>query len=70
MALWNDYVHANNVILPSRSLFEGMVKKMPERFPVDAGYPPQIYQRQFVPPKDIMADPKPVHPPTDRKKEK
>jgi arylsulfatase len=58
LALWDDYVAANNVILPSRSLWEGLEEKMPERFPVDAGYPPLIYQRQFVPPKEMMADPK------------
>ena len=27
--------------------------------PDDAGYPPLIYKRQFVPPKDLLADPKP-----------
>ena len=59
LALWDQYVAANNVILPSRSPFEGLVKTMPERFPVDAGYPPLLYERQFVPPKDMMADPKP-----------
>jgi arylsulfatase len=59
LALWDQYVAANNVILPSRSPFEGLVKTMPERFPVDAGYPPLLYERQFVPPRDMMADPKP-----------
>ena len=29
------------------------------RVPVDPGFPPLIYKRQFVPPKDMMADPKP-----------
>jgi len=33
VALWDDYVKANGVILPSRSPFEGLVEKMPERFP-------------------------------------
>jgi arylsulfatase len=59
LALWDDYVVANNVILPSRSPWEGLEEKMPERFPVDAGYPPLIYKRQFIPPPDMMADPKP-----------
>jgi len=58
-ALWDQYVLANNVILPSRSPWEGLVKTMPERFPVEAGYPPLMYERQFVPPQDMMADPKP-----------
>ena len=59
LALWDDYVRANNVILPSRVLFEGMEKKLPDRYPVESGYPPLIYKRQFVPPADMMADPKP-----------
>ena len=59
LALWDDYVVANNVILPSRSPWEGLEEKMPERFPVEAGFPPLIYKRQFVPPKELMADPKP-----------
>ncbi len=59
LALWDDYVIANNVILPSRSPFEGLEETLPERFPVEAGYPPLIYKRQFVPPKEMMADPKP-----------
>jgi len=59
LSLWDDYVIANNVILPSRSPFEGLEETLPERFPVEAGYPPLIYKRQFVPPSGMMADPKP-----------
>lgn len=59
LALWDDYVSANNVILPSRVLWEGMEKKLPDRFPVEAGFPPLIYKRQFIPPSDMLADPKP-----------
>jgi len=58
LALWDEYVTANNVILPNRSPSEGLEEKMPERFPVEAGFPPLIYKRQFVPPKEMMADPK------------
>jgi arylsulfatase len=29
------------------------------RVPVESDYPPLIYKRQFVPPKDMLADPKP-----------
>ncbi|MBP9698654.1 MAG: sulfatase-like hydrolase/transferase, partial [Elusimicrobia bacterium] len=58
VSLWNDYVKANNVILPNRVMAEGMVKKMPDRYPVEAGYPPLIYKKQFVPPADMMSDPK------------
>jgi arylsulfatase len=57
--LWDHYVQANNVILPSRSVFETLDDGMPQRVPDDPGYPPLIYKRQFVPPKEMMADPKP-----------
>jgi arylsulfatase len=59
VALWEDYVRTNNVILPSRSLFETLDDQLPKRVPDDPGYPPLIYKRQFVPPKDMLADPKP-----------
>jgi arylsulfatase len=59
MALWDDYVRKNNVILPSRSMFETLDDQLPKRVPDDPGYPPLIYKKQFVPPKDLMADPKP-----------
>ncbi len=59
VALWDDYVRTNNVILPSRSPFETLDDQLPKRTPVDAGFPPLIYQRQFVPPKDMVAEPKP-----------
>ena len=58
IALWDDYVKANNVILPSRSVFETLDDQLPTRVPVEAGYPPLIYKRQFVPPKEMLADPK------------
>jgi arylsulfatase A-like enzyme len=58
-ALWDSYVRTNNVILPSRSVFETLEDTLPPRVPVDPGYPPLLYKRQFVPPKDMMADPKP-----------
>jgi arylsulfatase len=59
VALWDDYVRKNNVVLPSRSVFEALDDQLPKRVPDDPGYPPVIYQGQFVPPKDMMADPKP-----------
>lgn len=58
LALWDDYVKKNNVILPSRSPFEGISDVLPMRFPVEAGYPPLVNKRQFTPPADMMADPK------------
>jgi len=58
LALWEDYVKKNNVILPSRSPFEGLFDVLPARFPVNTGYPPLVNKRQFTPPQDMMADPK------------
>jgi arylsulfatase len=58
-ALWDSYVRANNVVLPSRSVFETLEDQLPPRVPDDPGYPPLTSKRQFVPPKDMMADPKP-----------
>ena len=59
LAVWDDYAKANNVILPSRGPFETLEDQLPQRVPVEAGFPPLIYKRQFVPPKDMLADPKP-----------
>ena len=59
VALWDSYVRTNHVILPSRSPFEALDDQLPKRVPDDPGFPPLIYKRQFVPPKDMTADPKP-----------
>ncbi len=59
LALWDSYVRENNVVLPSRSVFETLEDQLPKRVPDDPGYPPLIFKRQFVPPKDMMAEPKP-----------
>jgi arylsulfatase A-like enzyme len=57
VTLWDRYVRANHVVLPSRSPFEALDDQLPKRVPDDAGYPPLIYKRQFLPPKDMMTDP-------------
>jgi arylsulfatase A-like enzyme len=57
VALWDSYVRANNVVLPSRSPFEALDDQLPKRVPDDEGYPPLIYKRQFLPPKNMMSDP-------------
>jgi len=57
-SLWAEYVATNNVILPSRSVFETLEKQMPQRVPDDPGYPPLIYKGQFVPPDDMLSPPK------------
>ena len=58
LKLWDNYVKENNVIIPSRSPFETMDDALPRRVPVEAGYPPLIYERQFIPPTDMLAKPK------------
>lgn len=58
LLLWEDYVKKNNVILPSRSPFEGLYDQLPARFPVDFGYPPIVNKRQFTPPAELMTSPK------------
>jgi arylsulfatase A-like enzyme len=58
VALWDDYVRANNVILPIRGPYDTLEKDMPQRVTVYPGFPPIIYQRQFEPPKEMLAEPK------------
>ncbi|HTT23703.1 MAG TPA: arylsulfatase [Candidatus Sulfotelmatobacter sp.] len=58
LALWDNYVRENNVVLPSRSVFEALEKALPQRVPDDPGFPPLNYKRQYVPPKNMMAEPK------------
>jgi arylsulfatase len=47
---WDDYVKTNGVVLPDRTVFDGRV---------DADFPPLMQMRQFVPPPEMMAEPKP-----------
>lgn len=54
LGLWEDYMKKNNVILPSRSPFEGVYDVLPARSPVDAGYPPLINKRQYTPPVELI----------------
>jgi arylsulfatase A-like enzyme len=58
LALWDVYSRENNVIVPSRSMFETLEDQLPTRVPMEPGYPPLLYKRQFVPPKDMLAEPK------------
>jgi arylsulfatase len=58
LKLWDEYALANNVIMSSRSPWEGERKLMSQRFSVDPGYPPLIYKKQYIPPKDMMAEAK------------
>jgi arylsulfatase A-like enzyme len=58
LALWSDYVAQNNVILPSRSVYETLVDQLPTRVPLDDGYPPLLNQRQFIPPTEMIKESK------------
>jgi len=58
VALWDDFARRNNVILPNRTVFESLEKALPQRVPVQPGYPPANLKRQYVPPADMLADPK------------
>jgi arylsulfatase A-like enzyme len=58
LLVWDDYVKKNNVIIPDRSPFEGLYDVLPARFPVETGYPPLIYKRQFTPPAELITTPK------------
>ncbi len=58
LKIWDSYAKANNVIVPNRTMFETLEDQLPMRVPVEAGYPPLLYKRQFVPPKELIADPK------------
>jgi arylsulfatase len=52
LALWDEYAKTNNVILPSRNLFETLEDTLPPRVPVDEGFPPLKFKQPFVPPKE------------------
>ena len=58
--LWDKYVQENNVILPDRTVFETLEDELPTRVPVLDGYPPVNYIKQFIPPQDMMAEPKEI----------
>jgi arylsulfatase A-like enzyme len=62
LAVWDGYAKANNVILPNRGPYETLAPRydqLPVRVPVNEGSPALMYQRQFVPPADMLAEPKP-----------
>ena len=58
VALWDDFARRNNVVLPNRTIFESLEKALPQRVPVQPGYPPANLKRQYVPPADMLAAPK------------
>ena len=59
VALWDDYVRENNVVLPSRSRVRDAGGPVAAARAGRPGLPAADHKRQFVPPKDMMAEPKP-----------
>jgi arylsulfatase A-like enzyme len=60
LKIWDKYAKENNVILPDRTVFETLEDQLPQRFPVQEGYPPLLNIKQFIPPADMMAEPKKI----------
>ncbi len=56
LALWDEYVKTNNVIIPNRHLFESLEDVLPVRVPVNEGWPPMNSERPFVPPKELVSE--------------
>ena len=60
LILWDKYVQENNVIIANRGPFETLEDQLPTRVPVQEGFPPLLNIRQFIPPADMMAEPKEI----------
>ena len=58
VAEWDRYARENNVVLPNRTPFETLEDQLPPRTTDDAGFPPLINKRQFIPPPNMTAKPK------------
>ncbi len=54
IALWDEYVETNHVILPNRHWFQTLEDDLPPRVPVFEGWPPMNYKKPFVPPKELI----------------
>lgn len=54
LAVWDEYVTTNNVIIPDRHMFESLEDTLPVRVPVSEGWPPMNFKRPFVPPKELL----------------
>jgi arylsulfatase len=54
VALWNEYVKKNNVIIPDRHMFESLEDQLPVRVPVSEGWPPMNFKKPFVPPTELV----------------
>jgi len=58
VTIWDEYARANKVVLPNRVIFETWENVLPQRVPHDPGYPPMTTKGQFVPPANMLAEPK------------
>lgn len=52
--LWDEYVRANNVIMPNRHWFETLEDDLPPRVRVFDGWPPMNSKKPFMPPKELI----------------
>jgi arylsulfatase len=53
IALWDEYVETNNVIMPNRHWFQTLEDDLPPRVPVFEGWPPMNSKKPFVPPSHL-----------------
>ena len=58
VALWDDYVRTKQRGPAQPLALRDSGEALPQRVPVQAGYPPVNLKRQYVPPKDMLAEPK------------
>lgn len=56
IALWDEYVRRNKVVLPDMTMFDILEYKLPHHMPVDDTFPPMKFRKPFVPPKELLKD--------------
>ena len=55
---WNAYVQTNNVVLPNLTVFDFIRASQTGSTLPDPTFPPIFNFKQFVPPSDMLAEPK------------
>lgn len=58
IGFWNDYVRTNNIVLPNLTVFDFMRAAQSGSSLSDPSFPPIFNFRQFIPPEEMVADPK------------
>lgn len=54
LALWDEYVRTNHVVLPDMTVFDLLEDKLPHHMQVDDTFPPIKFKKPFVPPKELI----------------